>query len=307
MTNETQGETQGETQSQSGMSRRDFVRGAAGVAASVAGAAAVAVLVTRGGGADALVAHHRAGELPLDPGADAWLELPSFAVALLPQNITTPLVLQAAIDGVAVRSLHNGTHLAFHLEWQDAEASERHAVAQFRDAVAVLLPTDPAAQPAVTMGDVDNPVYLLHWKANVQADLDDGRATIKDLFPNSYNDVVPESIMSEADAKVFSPGLYVGNHESLRDLRSPVEELTARGFGSATTHETQSAQGRGEYARGRWRVVIAFEMQGGNLKAKLTPGTASQAGFAVWSGSKQQRGARKQFAGWIPFDIEVAS
>ena len=143
------------------------------------------------------------------------------------------------------------------------------------------------------------------WKANVQADIDHGRATIKDLHPNAHNDVAPESIMSQADAKVFYPGLYSGNHESATDLQSPVEELTARGFGSATTHETQSAQGRGEYQRGRWRVVIAFPMQGGKNKANLTAGNGSQVGFAVWSGAKSQRGARKQFAGWIPFDIEA--
>jgi hypothetical protein len=149
-------------------------------------------------------------------------------------------------------------------------------------------------------------VYLLHWTASAQADLDHGRTGIGDLYPNAYNDVRPEELMDARAAEVFYPGRYSGNRAAQVDLKTPVEELTARGFGSATTHETQTADGRGVFVDGRWRVNIAFDMQGGKLKADLKPGRPSQLGLAVWSGSHGQRGARKQFAGWIAFDVEAA-
>ena len=44
----------------------------------------------------------------------------------------------------------------------------------------------------------------------------------------------------------------------------------------------------------------------GSNKAQVKAGEARPVAFAVWSGAKGQRGARKQYAQWVPMEMEVA-
>jgi DMSO reductase family type II enzyme heme b subunit len=121
-----------------------------------------------------------------------------------------------------------------------------------------------------------------------------------------YNDVTPEGLMGDANALVFYPGVFAGNSMSARERKSPIEELTASGFGSLTTHEQQAANGRGVNDHGHWRVVIAMPMDSGDAtKARVRVGANIPVAFAVWSGEKKNRGARKQYANWVPMEVEA--
>lgn len=287
-----------------GLTRRQFVWVAAGAVA--AGAIGVGVwATTRERMADRLVSHYRSGPLPVEvPGAEEWGEVAAFEVRLQPQQVTPPILAEAAIDSLLVRSLHNGSEIGFHLEWQDPARDELEAMARFRDAVAVQLPVGPGEPPSITMGGPGAPVHILHWKASWQADIDTGLKGVKDIFPNAFNDVFPEGLMGDEAARVFYPGIYVGNSLSWREKASPVEELVAEGFGSLTTQEEQRAVGRGVFSEGRWRVVIAIPMQGGEGQATLEPGSRTSVAFAAWNGGAGNRGARKQWGDWTPLEIE---
>jgi len=305
--------------------RRSFLRGAGAVAAGAVAAVGVAALVSsRAGATDQLIARRHEGDLPVDdPDNEAWLSLDHFVAPLLMQQVAPPQVSELAVPELWVRALHNGTDIAFHIEWGDAVVNDIEQMSRFRDAVAVQLPVadepDAAApQTSITMGLAPIPaaggqpetpgqvVHILHWKASWQWDVDHGRRTVKDIFPNMHNDVTPEGLLGEANSVVFYPGVFAGNSLSARERTSPIEELTAAGFGSLTTHEQQLATGRGVNERGRWRVVIAMPMDSGDRsKARVRPGARAPVAFAVWDGAKQNRGARKQYADWVPMEVEA--
>jgi len=288
-----------------GVSRRAFLKYAGGAVVAGGVLAGGTYLALGQGPAAELVSHAMSGPVPGgDPEAGEW-DVKPFDVAVTPQNITTPMLAEASVDAVRVRSLHNGTDIAFLLEWADSERDDLEAVGRFRDAVAVQLPIDPAA--SFTMGGAGTPVHILHWKASWQADVDLGQRTVRDAFPNGFNDWIPEELMDPAAARVFYPGLAAGNPMSAVGKASPVEELVAEGFGTLTHQAEQRATGRGVFADGRWRVALQVPMAGGGTTATLVPGTVSQAAFAVWNGAGQNRGARKHYAAWVPFTIEATA
>ena len=81
-------------------------------------------------------------------------------------------------------------------------------------------------------------------KASWQADVDRGQQTVRDAFPNGFNDWIPEELMDPELARVFYPGLAAGNPLSAAGKTSPVEELIAEGFGTLTHQAEQRATGR---------------------------------------------------------------
>lgn len=307
------------------LGRRAFIQTAGSIAAgSVLAAGIAAYVVSRPGAAEKLVAHRRNGALPIDnPSADAWLDLDHYVVPMLMQQVTTPQPSELAVPELWVRAMHNGTDIAFHVEWGDAVVADIDKMAAFRDSVAVQLPVadEPdatAPKTSVTMGLAPGTaaggqpatpaqtVHILHWKASWQYDVDKGRRTVKDIFPNMYNDVTPEGLLGEANSLVFYPGVFAGNSMSARERKTPIEELTASGFGSLTTHEKQGATGKGVNDHGRWRVVLAMPMDSGDAsKARVTAGKSVPVAFAVWNGDKKNRGARKQYANWVPMEVEA--
>lgn len=288
------------------VSRRGFVKTAAG-AAAIGTTVAVAIGVrelTRPAPATHLVAY-RADEVPLDPADRAWSRRPAWPVQMLIQNLATPFATALAVPEIKVRALHDGTQIGFHIEWQDADEDIVDVMARFRDAVAVQVPVDPATTPAVTMGAVNQPVHILQWRAAWQVDVDRGRQGVKDAFPNMFHDAPPEALMGEEAAREFYPALVVGNPMARRDRTSPVDDLVAIGFGSLTTHEEQTADGRGTFDGKGWQVVITTPLQPGADKTNLAPGLTTSIAFAVWNGSHGNRGARKQWANWGPLEIEA--
>lgn len=293
--------------SSTGVSRRTFLKVAGGTVAAGGVLAGGTFLALQQGPAAELVSHARRGALPgTDPESGEW-DVKPFDVAVTPQNITTPMLAEASIASLRVRSLHNGTDIAFHLEWSDSGKDEIEAIARFRDAVAVQLPVGADSQASFTMGGAGAPCHILHWKASWQADVDLGQRTVRDAYPNGFNDWVPEELMDPELARVFYPGLAAGNPLSAVAKTSPVEELVAEGFGTLTHQATQRAVGRGVFSDGTWRVAVQVPMIGGETTATLTPGVLTQVGFAVWNGEKQNRGARKHYAPWTPMTIEALS
>lgn len=303
------GETDGATAT---ADRRQFLKRAGTAAAAGAiGAGVIGYAATnKRGPAKELVSGYRAGDIPLDPASSTWTRRSAFTVTMLQQNMATPHATAIAVPSLKVRSLHNGTQIAFHVEWADTSKDELVGLARFNDAVAVQLAADVTqeAATAITMGVAQHPVHILQWKAAWQADIESGQKTSKDIFPNIYNDVRPEELMTVDQAKVFYPGWATGNPLSQRDKKSPVEELVAVGFGTLTTHQEQEATGKGVHDGKRWRVVIALPMKGkGTNKAQVTAGEARQVAFAVWNGGEGQRGSRKQYALWVPMQVEATA
>jgi len=288
------------------VSRRGFVKAAAAVAASTTLAASIGILeLRRSEPANGLVARYQKGDLPLDPSDRAWARVRAWTVPLAVQNLTTPFATELAVPQIAVRVLHNRESIGFHIEWDDGDEDNIDAMARFRDAVAVQFPVDPSAPVAITMGAATQPVHIMQWRAAWQVDVDLGRRGVHDAFPNMYHDAPPEALLGEEAARQFYPALVAGNPMARRDRTSPVEDLIAEGFGSLTAHAEQTANGRGEFTGKGWRVVIVTPLQPGADKTSLSPGLTTNVAFAVWNGSRGNRGARKQWADWTPLEIEA--
>lgn len=310
MTSEHPGNEQEQPQEEATASRRRFLTQAAAATAVgvVAAGTAGYAISQRPGTTDTLVSHFHSGDLPLDdPLSKTWSGMDAFVTKMVAQNITTPVQKTVEVAELRVRSLHNGKELAVHLEWADATDDHQESIAVFQDAVAIQFEVDPAKAPSFTMGNVDGPVHICQWRASWQADIDQGHQGVKSLFPNAYNDVTPESLMPKDAATKFYPARVAGNRQSEHERKSPVEELTAIGFGSLTNHSTQDATGKGVHKNRRWSVVIALPMNGTDkTKASIKPGEARNIAFAVWNGSKGQRGARKQYYPWASMQVEAA-
>ncbi len=285
--------------------RRGFLKYAGALAASTAFAGAVAARVlTRPEPATHLVAHRHEGEIPLDYTDGAWSRRERWPVPMLVQNVTTPHATGLAVPEVRVAALHNGDRIAFLVEWDDDDADDMDAMARFRDAIAVQLPLDPAALPGITMGAVNQPVHILQWRAAWQRDVDLGRQTVQDAFPNRFKDAAPEDLMGEEAARQFYPALVSNNPMAMRGRTSPVEDLSAAGFGSLTSQDVQTATGRGVFDGG-WHVVVSTPLAAGEHKTALQPGLTTSVAFAAWDGGQGNRGSRKQWSNWTELEIEA--
>lgn len=299
--------------SPTGVSRRKLLVGGASVAAAAAAAAGGVVAAGRlrdPGPATALVAAHVDEPLPTaDPTHAAWERARYVRLPLVAQTMAAPWLHDQTCDMLTVRALCNAEELAFRLEWDDEEAAVTESIATFGDSVAVMLPAAPGGQPPpIFMGWEGQPVYIAHWRASWQSDADDGFRDVGELFPGSFNDVHPEDPalaelgLDAGAASVFAAGHHVGNPVSARERVSPVEELTAEGYGTLEHLPDQRATGRGQHADGRWRVTIGFPVRNGNAPA-LATGQSVKAAFAVWQGQREQVGGRKQYVDWVDLTL----
>lgn len=215
-----------------------------------------------------------------DPQAKVWESVAATTVTLLPQNITQPSLFQTSVAQLKVKALHNKKWLAVRLEWNDKTRDDFVSLDHASDACAVQFPVKEAEKTSPFMGSKDFPVAILHWKAIWQKDIEDHYQQVKDLYPNTYNETYRFGIEAGVEAK---------NPLSQPKRKTPVEELTAAGFGTLTTKPEQNALGWGSYRKGKWRVVFVQP-----LKDKAPEAMA----FAVWEGGNKNVGARKNYAPW---------
>jgi len=252
----------------------------------------------------------KVASLPIeDPLSPTWDTASEATVVLLPQSITYPILGKGSVSELKARALSDDKFVALRLSWADKTHDETLEVDKFTDAVAIELPLGDPQKTNPMMGSTENPVYILHWKAVWQRDVDKGRADVQDLHPGYYSDPYPfvagrfpyevqESFQTD-NARRYFPGLAAGNPVSKLHRRWPVEELHAEGFGSLADHSWQDARGKGVWKDGRWSVVLAIPREvPDRANPHLLSGQNTLVAFAVWDGGSQNVGGRKH---WAPF------
>lgn len=247
----------------------------------------------------------QAGPL-LDAGAQYWNLAPAFQVKMMPQSMTTPSNPKPAVAQLKVRAAHNGQWISVLVEWEDSTMSNRIVLDQFGDQVAVEFPMvfNKDDLPSPMMGSPGKRVDIWQWRAAFQRDLDEGEPGIRDLYPNTMVDVYPDEMLRVTDARPYMGAVGVDNMIS-HPTESPVLEQMAEGFGTLTTVPgDQDTDGRGVWKDGKWTVVFTHPMAPfSKNSSRFTPGGETVAAFAVWDGGNQEVGARKAWAGWIPFRL----
>lgn len=241
-----------------------------------------------------------------DPGSDTWRRTTPTTVTMAEQAMALPFRPSPSVPSIDVRAVHDGSTIAFRLDWNDADVSDLTvSVDSFRDACAVLLGPGAGDDALRTMGTPESPVVLLHWKADWQLDMEQGRQGQAQVYPNRSVDVypplqlaVPRDVTAadyrKAGATEWLPGLHVGNPLSSDERTTCVEKLVAGGFGTATTATAQDAAGFGQRGDGSWKVVVTKPLAATeDGEPALSPGGTYTCAFAIWSGSTRDAGGRK--------------
>jgi len=245
-----------------------------------------------------------------DVFSSVWEAVPVVPVPLQPQQTAAPMLEHATIESISVQAARDDRRIAWRLSWPAARPSSSVDTGQFADAVAIQLPMVDGAP--FTMGAKDMPVRLLHWRALWQRDIDKGFQDVQDLYPNAWADLywftnglrIDKSYVT-GPARQFMPALAAGNPMIQLDRRSPVEELVAEGFGTATHVPDSPSNGRGVWKDGRWTVVLDRPLdKADRLVARLLSSDTNLIAFAVWDGAAGNRGGQKHYCTWIPLRIE---
>lgn len=262
-----------------------------------------------------LTSGYRAEAAPLDPLAAAWNTAAELRVPLTAQSGVAPALAQPTVNEVSVKSLNDGQRIAFLLTWADTSKDD-HATRpdQFRDAAAVQMPVTSTV-PVICMGAAGQLSNLWHWKADWQTDIDQGFQDIVEAYPNFWNDYYPFVVgkppyhvptdFSSADARAYFIGWAAGNPLSDPNRVTPIEDLGALGFGTVTHQKSQDVLGRGVWQNNKWQVVFSRPLASADPDdAQLVTGKASSVAFAVWNGSNQEVGARKQLSSWVTLQVQ---
>jgi len=228
--------------------------------------------------------HLIAGDIPATPEDPAWEKIPPLALPLSGQVITRPVWPEPSARALTVRSVHNGTDIAFLLEWQDNTKNDRLTPGTFRDGVAIGLPLGEA--PAFfCMGQLDHYINIWHWKADWQSDID----------------------RRAARSGERKEGGEVRRFEVIPRRASSVEDLVGGGFSTLTSKQSQGRiQGKATWKDGTWRVVMRRPLASTDPEneARLEPGRLQAIDFAVWNGENKERNGQKAVAPWFQLTID---
>lgn len=252
----------------------------------------------------------------LDPAAAVWRSAREVAVPLLPQVVTTPTNPDAAVKAVKVRAVHNGQWLALRLEWPDPTKNDLLYTDRFGDQAAVQfpLPGKDGALASPMMGHKGARVNILQWRAAFQRDVEQAErhgqgayahapSQLRELYPNALVDLYPDQVLRATDARPYLGALGMDNPVSHARL-TPVLDQMAEGWGTLTVKPEQLADGRGAWANGAWKVVIALPLASGSANSpQLAPGAKTMVAFAVWEGANSEVGARKAWSAWVPLEL----
>ncbi|MBM4121951.1 MAG: hypothetical protein FJ249_05080 [Nitrospira sp.] len=229
--------------------------------------------------------HLVSGDIPAVPEDPAWDKIPPLMLPLSGQVITRPVWPEPSARALGVRSVHNGTDIAFLLEWQDNTKNDRLTPGTFRDGVAIGLPLGDA--PAFfCMGQLDHYINIWHWKADWQSDIDRRAARAAERKGESGE---------------------VRRFEVIPRRASSVEDLVGGGFSTLTSKQSQGrVQGKATWKDGLWRVVIRRPLASTDQEneARLEPGRIQTIAFAVWNGENKERNGQKAVAPWFQLSID---
>jgi mono/diheme cytochrome c family protein len=249
----------------------------------------------------------RVKTLPDHPESGIWGSAPPVNLHLMPLwwRSNRP-------EEVTVRAVHDGKELAILMIWQD-DTNDHTALRpqDFRDAAAIQFSLT-ANPPFFAMGATAAPVNIWMWKSERQADLEPAFQELEKIYPNLGIDSYPNLMRSPVEQshrnaltlesdKTFVTGWGAGNIVSDPQRKSPVEDLSAQGFGTLRARPLidQKVDAKGVYGESTYRVMFHRTLKAtGQGSVALQPGTTVPVGFAVWNGSAGDRDGKKSVTIW---------
>lgn len=223
--------------------------------------------------------------------ARVWEKLREFTIKLEPQVTAIPWA-SASTPEVRVKAFHNGRELYLLMRWSDSTPEQEHREQQFSDACAVMFSLADTPEPQSIMMGFLQPVNIWHWKAVRDAEFWRGQTREVEAYSDYY---YPYQQQEVDPITVERPA-------------SAVEELIARGVTSLEPRDHQRASGRGSWDNGEWKVVLTRPLYGvGDEDVNIAPGKNRWSAFAVWDGSRQERGSKKSISTWTILEFQPAT
>ena len=219
-----------------------------------------------------------------------WDTLSAQEIKLVYQIMVLPWP-KSITPAIRVKAFHNTKDIYFYLEWVDETEDRIHGVNKFSDACAIMFPLDEKTQtPTLMMGFLGR-ADIWHWKASQDREYWLGQYTETKAYADYYYP------FEEKETLVVSRVIP----------KSAVNNLMAIRVGTVTPKENQYVYGRGFFSagQGRWQVVFKRSLNAVNpeVDAIFNPGKRLSA-FAVWNGSKGDRGGRKSISDWVELEIK---
>lgn len=255
--------------------------------------------------------------LPLtDPSSNLWANALPNEIQLGAQTVAKPILASPSIKTVMVSSIHNGSWIAFRLEWKDYTRNvSTTGTEYYQDAAALQFPI-LAGTPFLGMGEVEQPVNIWQWRGDWQEDINNVYKEVEATYPNMWVDFYPSAVseppydipnLASID-KLFAPGWNAGNPISQPIKFTPISDLIAEGFGTLTFKPEQQVIGRGVWEDGTWIVVYARPLDTGDPSdTKFTVGEDKSMAIAVWDGANREVDGRKAVSAWLMMRVEGSS
>lgn len=226
------------------------------------------------------------GEVPSDPGDEAWESAEEASIPLTGQATFAPRWQVPAVTDIAVRVLYSTEEVAIRLAWDDRFADtlsadpERTAAegwtsddtwpvlypdgtrvrGVFPDAAEVMFPVRDAGPvlPHFVYGSSGQPVDLWRWQADLQ----------------------------------HAPG----SPSSVAELRAGGAQRPPEAHGV----ESQKATGSGQWEEGRWMVVVRRPLgtDDGSEEVQFQAGQYVPFALHVWDGANGETGLKMAISSW---------
>lgn len=242
------------------------------VAALVAAQTAVTAAVTSGSQPAMSVE-----SVPSDPAATAWQDAPTRTVTLSKQQMAPPFG-GGTVDEMDVQTVHNDTHTAFRVTWQDPTRDANIRTPEnYSDAAAVMLRTGD--KPPITMGAAGKPVDIWYWRASWQFE---NHSTFGEMYtyPHPNNRTMP--------------GRAAGNPLSKAQYDRFAQNYYAKGYGSLSHAPRQNVRANAEYDDDEWSVVFTRKHgTDGEFDASFSGSKKVYLAFAAWNGSADEANGQK--------------
>ncbi len=132
------------------------------------------------------------------------------------------------------------------------------------------------------------------------------RQDLSAQYPDMHVDYYPFPDAAGADV-MYLPARAAGNLVASAERTSPVEDLTAGGFGTLTSQPLaqQNVQGHGEWAAGQWRTIFSRRMVSNEATdISFAMDRIYSVAFAVWDGAHAERNGQKSTSQWVSLRLD---